>query len=89
MASTAAAAQRRRPAGLPRVIEADVTIRRVGGWDSAGHVALTYEEDISGRFEVLTRGHLYNWVRGIDIYPTPEQLAALLAGQPIRGVRWA
>lgn len=68
---------------LPRSLT--VSARRVmpGGFDSAGHVALTYQDDISGTFEVITRRHLYNGQRGIDVYPTPEQLAALLEGRQV------
>lgn len=68
---------------LPRTLP--VTAHRVmpGGFNSAGLVALTYEDDISGIFEVITRRHLYNWQRGIDVYPTPEQLAALLEGRRV------
>lgn len=72
----------------PRRLQANVTIDRVGSWTWAGQVNSTYPEDISGEFEVITRGHLYNWVRGIDIYPTPAQFADILAGKPITGVKW-
>lgn len=54
-----------------------------GGFDLAGNVVCTYEEDISGPFEYHSPRHLYQWHRGVDVYPTPEQLEALLAGEKV------
>lgn len=73
---------------LPKRLQAHVTIERIGGWNAAGQVAITFEEDLDGEFEVITRGHLYNWRRGIDIYPTKDQLAAILAGETVRRIKW-
>ncbi len=74
---------------LPKRLMCSVIIVRPGAWDHAGLVAMTYDDDISGEFEVISRGHLYNWCRGIDIYPSREQFTSLCAGEQVKGVRWA
>ena len=39
--------------------------------------------NISGTFEVISKRHLYNWIVGIDIYPSVEQVASLRRGESI------
>jgi len=55
----------------------------VAAWSLSGLVAATYEEDISGSFEYISPRHLYQWKRGVDVYPTTEQLEALRAGEKV------
>lgn len=74
---------------LPAVLHAEVVIIETFGYGPTGVAHYSQNRDISGQFQVVTRRHLYNWVLGIDIYPTPEQFQTLLEGKPLRGVRWA
>ena len=54
-----------------------------GGFNQAGQVAMTYPENISGNFIYISARHLYQWVRGIDVYPTAEQLEQMLNGEKV------
>lgn len=66
-----------------QIIEGRAVRIMPGGFDRAGSVVCTYEEDISGPFEYISPRHLYQWHRGVDVYPTPEQLDALRAGEKV------
>lgn len=65
------------------IIQGKASCHRVAAWCLTGLVAATYEDDISGPFEYISPRHLYQWMRGIDVYPTPEQLDALRAGEKV------
>lgn len=54
-----------------------------GGFNQAGQVAITYPENISGTFVYISPRHLYQKVRGIDVYPTPEQVEQMLNGEQV------
>jgi hypothetical protein len=65
------------------IFQGKASCYRVAAWTQSGLVAATYEDDISGPFEYISPKHLYQWMRGIDVYATPEQLEALRAGEKV------
>lgn len=61
----------------------NVRITEGAGCAESGIVAWTVEADVSGVVEVISPRHLYNYERGRDLYPTPEQLALMKAGETV------
>jgi hypothetical protein len=67
-----------------RIVASQVSLTNVGGWDAAGSVVCTYQTDLEdGVLEVISPRHLYHRFAGRDLYPTKEQVAALLAGEQV------
>jgi len=80
------------PPKMVDVTPGQLSIERVGGWTQAGLVAMTYHEALpGGRVEIISKRHLYHPIAGRDLYPLPEQLEAMKAGQPVKftGKQWA
>lgn len=74
---------RHRGKPLPQRIKAQVSIVRPGGWTQGGLLASTYQDNVDSEFLVITARHLYSPTMGRDIYPTPEQMDQILAGQRV------
>lgn len=67
-----------------RIAVGQVSLTNVGGWDAAGNVVCTYPTSLEdGVLEVISPRHLYHRFAGRDLYPTKEQMAALLAGEQV------
>lgn len=80
---------------LPKIIkisDGQVTLTCVGARDYAGRVVCTYPQRLEeGSLQVVSKKHVYHWMAGRDLYPTEDQMAALLAGQPVTfgSAQWA
>lgn len=67
-----------------RVATGQVTLTTIGGWDAAGNIVCTYPTALEdGVLEVIGPRHLYHRFAGRDLYPTKEQVAALIAGEQV------
>lgn len=67
-----------------KITDGQVTLTRIGAWDRAGQVVCTYPSLLEeGALEVISPRHLYHRMAGRDLYPTPTQMEALLAAQPV------
>ena len=60
-----------------------VLITRPGGWMPSGVMHSTYTTEEYGEYERISPRHYYCRRNGRDIYPTPEQVERLLAGEEV------